>query len=284
MRKPTRIDLTAIEGEPSVRAEIRFELDTDELAARRLRGQVILERELRTDPPARRSGPDGESRNGKPRSQPSPGRPVYRSIFAVDIEGSTKRTNTAKSGLRHTMYRLLETALRVAGVSEQDCDELVDRGDGVLVLIRANDAVPKALLLDTVLPTLIELLTEHNRGHPDLPLRLRAVVHAGDVHFDGMGWFGEALDQAFRLLDAAGLKRKLLQSTEPLVLVVSDEIYRSIVLQGYAGIDRQDFTSTVWVRVGEQRHRGWVRVPRQPVAEVRLPELPAATEPATGTA
>jgi GTP diphosphokinase / guanosine-3',5'-bis(diphosphate) 3'-diphosphatase len=32
--------------------------------------------------------------------------------------------------------------------------------------------------------------------------RLRVVLHAGEVHYDGNGCFGEALDIAFRLLDA----------------------------------------------------------------------------------
>ena len=45
------------------------------------------------------------------------------------------------------------------------------------------------------------------------------VIHAGEIHFDGMGYFGEALDVAFRLLDAPRLKNRLRQVVTPLVLV-----------------------------------------------------------------
>ena len=34
--------------------------------------------------------------------------PVHRSIVAVDVEGSTKRTNPAKGKVRRIMYDLLE--------------------------------------------------------------------------------------------------------------------------------------------------------------------------------
>ena len=32
-------------------------------------------------------------------------------------------------------------------------------------------------------------------------MRLRAVVHAGEIHDDGRGFYGEDLDVAFRLLE-----------------------------------------------------------------------------------
>ena len=115
--------------------------------------------------------------------------PVHRSIVAVDVEGSTKRTNPAKGKLRRILYDLLERALRTAGIGPRHLEELADRGDGVLILIRPYDDVPKTVLLGRLIPALTTLLAEHNAAvaEPELRMRLRAVVHAGEVHDDGMG-------------------------------------------------------------------------------------------------
>src|SRR5262249_40729723 len=80
------------------------------------------------------------------------------------------------------------------------------------------------------------------------------------VHWDGMGWCGESLDVAFRLLDAPEVKRRLvLRATAATVLVVSDDIHRSVVRQGYEGIDAQTFDPVVRVRIAGRVHRGWVQ-------------------------
>lgn len=191
----------------------------------------------------------------------SPGVPHHRAIFAVDIEASTTRNNMAKAGLRDAMYEMVERSLVDSGITAEYRDPLVDRGDGILTLVRPVDEVPKTLLLSAVVPTLAELLAGYNEARPDQRLRLRAVVHAGEVHQDNRGNFGEALDIAFRLLDAPAVKQAFRMSTGPLLLVVSDDIYKSIVRQGYDGIDERAFTPVADVLVHEQRHCGWVCLP-----------------------
>lgn len=187
--------------------------------------------------------------------------PHHRSIVSVDIEGSTARTNPAKGFLRHVMYELIEAALEACGISEEHRDPMVDRGDGVLVLIHPVDEAPKTLLLTTLVPTLSALLGQHNVDRPDHRLRLRAAVHAGEVHYDRQGCFGEALDITFRLLDAPEVKNTLSRTEAPLVLVVSDDIYRAVIRHGYDGIDDRAFEQIVRVRVAGQQQRGWVHVP-----------------------
>jgi hypothetical protein len=78
------------------------------------------------------------------------------------------------------------------------------------------------------------------------------LVHAGEVNYDGYGCFGEALDIAFRLLDAPGVKKALRSAPDPLTLVVSDDIYRTDV----AG----------------RRYLGWVQAPRR-AAQLQVGEL-----------
>jgi class 3 adenylate cyclase len=159
------------------------------------------------------------------------------------------------------MYELVEEALRVSGIAEHYRDALSNGGDRALALIHPVDQAPKALLLNAVIPTLARLLTDHNNHNPANQFRLRTVVHEGDVLYDSKGPFGEALDLAFRLLNAAKVKRRLRQTAVPLVLVVSDEIYRSVVRHGYPGIDEDAFELFVHVRLAGQQHRGWIHVP-----------------------
>jgi hypothetical protein len=102
-------------------------------------------------------------------------------------------------------------------------------------------------------------------------LRLRAVIHAGEVHRDGNGRFGEDLDVGFRLLDAPRFKAHLKSSTVPLALVASDYIYQSIIRHGYDGIAGQEYLQLVTVNVGDQRRKGWVHLPCADRIPVGLP-------------
>ncbi|NEA24330.1 hypothetical protein G3I70_17800 [Actinomadura bangladeshensis] len=197
-------------------------------------------------------------------------RPRYRAILAVDIEGSTTRTDPVKAELRRTLYRLLEEAFNRAGIGRRYREEYVDRGDGALVLVHPFDAVPKTLLLHPVMPILSALLTEYNAGlgeynaaeaisaGGDRRIRVRVVVHAGEVQSDGHGNFGEALDVAFRLLDSPEAKSALRRTRAPLALVVSEDIYHSIVRHGYEGIRADSYVPLVRLEVTGRSHQGWL--------------------------
>ncbi len=109
-------------------------------------------------------------------------------------------------------------------------------------------------LLNRAVPALSQFLYEYNtrtsradRLHQQL--RVRVVVHAGEVHYDGNGCFGEALDIAFRLLDAAGVKKALSAAADPLTLVISHDIFRTIVRHGYDGIDPPAFRPLTRVHI-----------------------------------
>jgi hypothetical protein len=205
---------------------------------------------------------------------PAANMPQYRSIVALDIERSTSRPNPIKGELRYKAYELFEEALRKTGIDKRQHDRFIDRGDGFLALIRPVDQVPKVILLNRAIPILSELLTEYNASLPrhSLPqrqLRVRVVVHAGEVHYDAHGCFGEALDVAFRLLDATPVKKTLRELTNPLILVISEDIYSSVVRHGYDGIDGQAFHPMVRVQVGGKRYPGWIHIPEH----ARRPKL-----------
>jgi hypothetical protein len=199
---------------------------------------------------------------------PMKSHPVHRSILAVDIERSTSplRTNPIKEELRTLVYCLLTEAMATAGIHARHCDPFEDRGDGVLTLIQPADEVPKTLLFHPLIPALSQMLSDYNISLPESErprreLRLRTVLHAGEIHRDGNGYFGEALDVACRLLDAPRLKKCLQQVAAPLVLVVSEDLYHSIVRHHYEGICHETFHPVVRVHVAGRRHRGWVHIP-----------------------
>jgi len=151
-----------------------------------------------------------------------------RTIVALDIERSTSRPDPVKAELRATMYDLFDAALRAAGIQPRHRDRFADRGDGFLALIHAVDHPPE-VLLRRVVPAFGVLLAEYNTVRPpQRQLRVRVVVHAGTVFYDANGCFGEALDTAFRLLDAARVKQALRTAPAPLALVVSVGIGESV--------------------------------------------------------
>ena len=131
---------------------------------------------------------------------------MYRSILAVDIEGSTKRNNRAKQELRYEVYRLVGEALCVTGIGTQHYHHpFTDRGDGFLVLLRPVDEIPKRLLLSHLIPALARPARRVQQHHPPgRPAAHSAIASGnlrGEVLYDGKGFFGEDLDVAFRLLE-----------------------------------------------------------------------------------
>jgi class 3 adenylate cyclase len=210
--------------------------------------------------------------------------PHHRAIVALDIERSTSRPDPVKAELRNKTYEMFDAALCSAGIHKRYRDRFIDRGDGMLALIRPVDQAPKVLLLNRVLPAFNRLLTDHNASLPrpsmtQRQLRVRVVVHAGEVRYDANGCFGEALDVAFRLLDAARVKRTLREAAGPLVLVVSGDIHSSVIRHGYDGIDQHAFHQLVSVQIAGNRHLGWIQIPEE-AAPHQVTEMADYRQPA----
>jgi hypothetical protein len=200
--------------------------------------------------------------------------PKYRVIVGFDIEGSTRpgRTNPIREEIRRTLYDAVAKSLVDIGIAPE-AYESIDRGDGLLVLIRAIDPNPSVRLLADFFDALTARLVEHNNDLPDAErtrreIRVRAIHHAGDVIDDENGACGEALDAACRLLDAPRLKRCLRERAMPLVLAVSGDIHSSVVRHEYPGINRAEFEPLFRVRVGGALHQAWVRLAAEPSSSV----------------
>lgn len=202
-----------------------------------------------------------------PHHSPALVSPVYRSILALDIQGSTEavRTHPVKGHLRHELYRLLDQAMRTAGIKEQHHDPTSDQGDGVLLLVHPVDDLPKTHLLSSLIPELTAGLAAHNHTVPPAQqVLLRAALHAGEIHHDPNGPFGNSIDVTFRLLGAPKFKAYRRQSSAPLVLIVSGDIYQSVVWHNYPGIDRATYQQLLSIRVADRLHHGWAHTPTGP--------------------
>ncbi|SFR24824.1 hypothetical protein SAMN04488564_10891 [Lentzea waywayandensis] len=186
--------------------------------------------------------------------------PIPRVILVAAIQGTAVSTNSVKAHQRSDTYDLFEQALLDSGSTTDLRDRYVDRVDGPMALLHPSDSFPKTWLLTRFAPRLRALLDERNAGERQ-PLRLAVAIHSGDVACDYAGWFGEEIEIANRLLAAPALKARLQQTSSPLVLVVSEQIHRSVVRHGYDGIDAGAFTPLIELRVAGLQCRGWVHVP-----------------------
>ena len=188
------------------------------------------------------------------------GEPVHRTILAIDLEGFTRRQrrDVDRLQMRRELYRLLEQALARAGLRRGDF-QCEDRGDGVLVLLHAE--VPKTRVLPWLVLRLAAGLNRYNQTAPETTrLRLRAVVHAGEVASDAHGHASKDLNLTFRLLDSDLLRGYLANARTSLVLLVSASIYNDIIEQGYRDIDPEAF-QPVQVAAKATHALAWAYVP-----------------------
>jgi hypothetical protein len=118
------------------------------------------------------------------------------------------------------------------------------------------------------------LLTDHNADHAEYAFQLRVAVHAGEVHYDEWGQYGEALDITCLLLDAPEFRRALTNNSAPLMLVVSDDIYRTIVRHRYDEIDDRTYRPIVQIEVDGVAYAGWVQGPTSDSPTMRWPRHP----------
>ena len=161
-------------------------------------------------------------------------------------------------GSKLNLYRL-RTAF---GVSLSPLREALCRleNDGLVALIRPADEVPKTLLLGAVVPALSRLIASETGQEADAePLRLRVAVHSGEVHRDGPGFFGEALDVAYRVLAAPRVREYARAAAVPVTLAITEEIFWSIVRHGYPGIEPTAFAPLTRINAGRRRQI-WIHV------------------------
>jgi tetratricopeptide (TPR) repeat protein len=184
---------------------------------------------------------------------------VHRTILAVDVEkfGDPSRTNVHQVSVRKGLYGALHRSFACSGIPWNAC-HAEDRGDGALILIPPQ--VPKNLLAAAVPAELAAALAEHNAtAARQARIRLRAVVHAGEVRLDDYGAAGASIIMAFRLLESAVLRSALAESAGVLALMVSEWFFAEVIRHdpdSHPSAFRQ-----VRVTVKETETSAWVCLP-----------------------
>jgi hypothetical protein len=74
------------------------------------------------------------------------------------------------------------------------------------------------------------------------------------------GPLGDQVNLAFRLLDAEQLRILLRQASGPLIVCVSDAVYKQVIAQRHEGLDPA-FFEAVWLEAKDVQALGWVRAP-----------------------
>lgn len=129
--------------------------------------------------------------------------PHYR-ILVLDVENFSTRPDPVQRSLRAAMYDVVHSAFEAAGVP---AGEIVweDRGDGILMLVPPT--VAPVRLAGPFVRALDDALREqaafHSAAHA---LRIRPALRQGLAERDGLGWSGDAINTAFRLVDARPLR------------------------------------------------------------------------------
>jgi len=148
--------------------------------------------------------------------------------------------------------------MSAADIPASCLDQSLDRGDGFLALFYPWDEVPMTTILGSLIP---EMATRVAGLPPESAFRVRVAVHEGGVLYDRQGCFGEDVDIACRLLDSPAVKLRLARTSSPLVLVITDSVYHSVVRQEYEGINASTFEPTRPIRMGTRKVPAWIHIP-----------------------
>jgi hypothetical protein len=185
-----------------------------------------------------------------------------RCILATDIAAYGCRTGPEQ----YEAQRAYEWAVAAAAVEAGlDRSEWIRQpaGDGELIVL--PDGVVEVSVVAVLLPALAGLLRGYNTarqtGHR---LRLRVAVHQGLIHLDGPAGFpGPAADLVSRLVHADPVRAVLHKVPAlNLVVVVSTDIYRDVVVNRYGGV-RPELFRRIEVQDRQRHFRadGWIHAP-----------------------
>ncbi len=152
--------------------------------------------------------------------------PRHRVFVFADIEGSSQLSTPDKEQVQKDLAAMLETACSQAGIEQIAWG---DRGDGYL-LVSLTD-VPVRDVIACFAGSLDAALAARTVG--ETRLRVRVIVHQGDILCGEKGWRGPQLDRASRMVDATEIKSALKAATDGrMAFVVAPELYDSVI-RGY---------------------------------------------------
>ncbi|MFC9130443.1 hypothetical protein ACFT4A_26820 [Streptomyces sp. NPDC057099] len=210
----------------------------------------------------------------------------------VDTADSGARTVPRQAAAQERLLLALEEACAAAGIDRGTCDRQ-DRGDGELLIL------PPGVVETTVVPELLRVLTvslrRDNLGRTEPErLRVRTAAAVGIVHRSALGFAGDGVVEACRLVDAGALKEAFRAAPWAEVsFAVGEELYRDLVRHGYDGLPPDSFRPLTPV-VDGRPFRAWLSLfgpggelspgPDRPAAHNRQPGSTSVEVSASRTA
>jgi hypothetical protein len=184
---------------------------------------------------------------------------LHRTIVLVDVAGFTDRARTSihQLAVHRGVYEVLGEAFADADIDLAACT-VEDRGDGAMILV--PPAVPKSVLANQLPDGLVAALRRYNAVHSaEASIRLRVVLHAGEVSQQANGVVSQAINLAFRILDAGEAKLELQRAVGALAVIASDQFYQDVIVQDPAALP--DFYRQIPVSVKGTVTSAWLRLP-----------------------
>jgi len=142
-------------------------------------------------------------------------------ILFTDMSGSTALTNKLGDARAQELLRVHDTIVRDA-LRRSGGTEIKHTGDGIMARFpSASGALQAALAAQRG-------FAEHNAGHPDVPIRVRVGLNAGEPVAEGDDLFGSAVQAAARITEHA----------RPGQILVSDVVRQLAAGKGFAFANR----------------------------------------------
>lgn len=190
--------------------------------------------------------------------------PPHFGLMAVDAKDSTRLPSLQHARLSRALTDIVHHGLERAGLQEMVREFEDHSGDG---LAFGFDPSHVPFVLSPFADVLNTSLQEHNAGSGPR-LRLRMSVHIGPVpRTPGLPGDGNAAprSETHRLLDSVPARDWLARADEhatPLVLIVSETVYRTVVVGGYCALPPARFTKVRAEVTGKDFARtAWIYVP-----------------------
>lgn len=163
----------------------------------------------------------------------------YRLLLAVDIQGYSRRDTREQLRAQRLLSEALDAAARGVGLDRAGWDKQVG-GDGELATL--PEGVDPATVAGDFVILLDEALREVNRDAGRFRLRVRLSLHHGTLTAGPFGPAGDAPIVVQRLLDAAPLRRLLVDDADrDLAYVVSDSLFDDVVRTGFCALPPRGF-------------------------------------------
>ncbi|MBB3665455.1 hypothetical protein FB384_004412 [Prauserella sediminis] len=193
--------------------------------------------------------------------------PPYRAIMVVDMKNFSGEKGRDHARITESIPMILRNAFNGCGCAQLWSEVRFHgtTGDGYFA---GFDTRWTPLLLNPVLPALQEELEYQSQVYGgDGPIRMRVSLTVGPMTDSGRNSLsdgsGDTRIEAHRMLDDKAVRAVLADSSSAtrVAAIVSEQVYRDIVLSGYSGDDPELYVD-VGVKVKTYEGKAYLRVPK----------------------